>query len=642
MNNGMRMLVLAALVFGGGICCGAEIRYPADSGIVDVTQPPYNAKGDGVTDDTAAINAALRDWNNARLPNNAMTATIYFPKGTYLISDTLIPMDPNGKNDQSNVRFLGESREETVIKLKDACEGFQKFGKPKFVVKTGNQPRSSVAVVGGLPNMGFGNYIQNLTIDSGTGNPGAVGVRYDVANWGAMEHVTIRSGDGQGHSGLRFYSVCGTGFVKDVRIEGFAYGIYFDATAVNNIVFEHITLEGQSMCGIYNQGKNIQVRGLTFRGNVPALRSKNPWAATVLVEADLRAPVGTLCAAIEVQDEGFLYARDVVSSGYSSVMAGADGARIHEGCSHAAGGRMSLRLPIEESPEYHNNDFSTWASVVAFGATPNDDSDDDGPAIQAAIDSGKETVYFPLGEYHINSSLIVRGAVKKIDGMFSRVIRAEGNETAEIHITDVAGDLFVLENIATERIPTVYNSADTLVIRHRPKRGKIRCGPNASGKLFVEDVGPHTDVHVSGGIQVWMRQVNREVEGFVNDGCTVWYFGDNVERMFVHSLGRLEKKSFLTVNGGRSEILGGALDVLAYRHAPDSVALFKVVDSDMSVVFAGEIRAKDGTSGTWGRLISAKQGGREQVISQPESLMVPRGRAGTFRFVAGPYRSMRK
>ncbi|NJL31675.1 MAG: hypothetical protein HC898_08610 [Phycisphaerales bacterium] len=52
-----------------------DIVFPKDSGIVDVTKPPYNAKGDGVTDDTAAINAALRDHNYGTVPVALMAVT---------------------------------------------------------------------------------------------------------------------------------------------------------------------------------------------------------------------------------------------------------------------------------------------------------------------------------------------------------------------------------------------------------------------------------------------------------------------------------------------------------------------------------------------------------------------------------------
>jgi hypothetical protein len=61
---------------------------------ITVKSPPYNAKGDGVTNDTTAIQAAI---------NAAQTAgggVVYFPVGTYLVSSTL-------QISQSGVKLVG-------------------------------------------------------------------------------------------------------------------------------------------------------------------------------------------------------------------------------------------------------------------------------------------------------------------------------------------------------------------------------------------------------------------------------------------------------------------------------------------------------------------------------------------------------
>ena len=55
---------------------------PDDVGFINVKLAPYNAKGDGVSDDTAALQQAINDWQGTG-------RTLYLPNGKYLVSSSL-------------------------------------------------------------------------------------------------------------------------------------------------------------------------------------------------------------------------------------------------------------------------------------------------------------------------------------------------------------------------------------------------------------------------------------------------------------------------------------------------------------------------------------------------------------------------
>lgn len=99
--------VVQVLLQGPGTLTSSEVntrfvRQGPKGLIIDVTAPPYNAKGDGVTDDRAAIMSAINAGN-----------IIYFPAGIYLISDELkIP---------SNRTLFGAGIDVTTIKVSDTA-----------------------------------------------------------------------------------------------------------------------------------------------------------------------------------------------------------------------------------------------------------------------------------------------------------------------------------------------------------------------------------------------------------------------------------------------------------------------------------------------------------------------------------------
>jgi len=102
--------------------------FPASAGVADV-KAQYGAKGDGVTDDTAAIPQALTEQKHL----------IYLPNGTDLVSDTL---RWGGK--QRRQVLQGQSTDGTIIRLKDGAAGYQEAETPRAVTaeRLRRRPRS--------------------------------------------------------------------------------------------------------------------------------------------------------------------------------------------------------------------------------------------------------------------------------------------------------------------------------------------------------------------------------------------------------------------------------------------------------------------------------------------------------------------
>ncbi|NMF60549.1 endopolygalacturonase [Pseudanabaena yagii GIHE-NHR1] len=552
-----------------------NITFPDDAGVINV-KSKYGAKGDGVTDDTNAIQTALNAYPNGK-------RIIYLPNGTYLVSKTLnwASGTAGTGNDYKNIILQGQSEKGVIIKLKDRATGFTDPNTPKAVIFTGPAPAQR-----------FGNSIRNLTVDIGAGNLGASGIQFNASNQGTMRYVTIQSRDGRGVIGLDmdFADEIGPLLIKGLTVKGFQYGIMTSST-VNSQTFEDIHLENQSVYGFLNYGQVINIRNLTSYNAVPVINNK--LGQMTIIDSSLNG-VGKASSQPAIGNGDRMLARNINTSGYRvAIESGKNGVNAPKVSEFVTGSvvRLSdsplktLNLPIKETPDVPWDDpvQTPWANVVTYGAIPNDGKDDTS-AIQAAIDSGKTTVYFPAGgTFEIQGTVLIRNNVRRILGTEGRV-RAISKD-AKLKVVDGTSQVVVIERIANgyDFPLTVDNaSSRTVVLKNLLD---IRGDMTGPGDVFIEDVGGGN--WQFGKQNIWARQFNVENAGthITNNGGNLWIFGLKTERG-----GTLID----TKNTGRTELLGG----LAYTTtpAPDGTQIYPMfINNESSIsITLGEINYGNG------------------------------------------------
>jgi hypothetical protein len=139
----------------------------------------YGAKGDGVTDDTSAINKAISD--GSRCGNNCGSSTttpavVWFPSGTYLVSSPIIQY--------YNTQFLGDPHQIPIIL---AAKSFVGLGVITSDVYTGDNQQWYVN------QNNFLRSIKNFVIDIRLTDPAAYicGIHWQVAQGTSLENIVF-------------------------------------------------------------------------------------------------------------------------------------------------------------------------------------------------------------------------------------------------------------------------------------------------------------------------------------------------------------------------------------------------------------------------------------------------------------------
>ena len=594
----------------------SDVAFPVCSSVINVKLPPYNAKGDGQSDDTQAIQNAIDDLMGQH-------RILYFPEGEYLISRTIrwSKKHSSGSDAWGHNWIQGQNVNKTKITLQDG------------VFNNANNPQSMMWCGGFGSADWFHNYVEDITFDVGSNNAGAIAIQFYSNNYGAIRNCRFL--DKKSHAAigldLGFQDMNGPLFVKNCEVLGFRIGIK-TGHAVNGQTFEYIHMKDQSEVGFLNEGQSISVRKLLSRNKVPAIKTYGTFA---LIESTLEGLVGaSVHPAVLNFNNGRTYIRGLSTSGYGRAIVSIQtpdqsaayrllssdqpegvGPNVVEFSSQAPLSlfetkNASQRLPIFDSPELKAEPVAQWANVVDFGADPTG-TKDSSAAIQRAVDSGASTLFLP-GFFRLTATVELRANVSRVIGTGGWV-DYESKARPDFRIQDGSSSegsnpIIKIEHLSSINGGIEVNTSRTICLKSIGVKQQIVFTEKArGGKLFMEDVT--TNDLALNEQKVWARQLNVENEGshIFNRASDLWVLGYKTERggTLLH-----------TTSGGRSEILGG----FSYTTTAGDLAPMFVIENASVFAFFGEVCY---TGNPFKTIVREKQNGIEKLLRRGEGETVP-------------------
>lgn len=654
MNKIKLFLIGLYFVAGQGNAFAQSVQFPADA-VINILDYEPNAN-DGQTDATIAIQQAIED-HSADLVRRF---TLYFPAGTYRLSAPVFVDAYNANGQGGNGKGIvlqGEGKDFTILKLTDNNPLFQDTNAPVPLLSTAGGGSQE-----GWTNISFMNSLFDLTIDVGTGNPGAIGLRYIANNQGSVKDVCIRS-TGPGKAGwagidMERASIPGPALLKNVDIIGFDYGIRL-AGANYGTTIEHLHVQDCHLGGIRNHQHILNIRKLSTENiNGPAVLNTHPDGLLTIVDSELDGPAGQTA----LINNGYLFARNIQVEGYSNGLN--DHGELFPGdIAEERYGELvrlwqespdtAIHLPVVETPEIPYDPVENWVNITDFGYEPGTAEEpnytDAGPAIQAAIafmnepgNESKTTLYFEPGEYRLASPFQLYGNVKRVVGNFATIwpkTAIEKTTVPIITIEDTDYETLIIERINLapaccddrRRQNAVFrnNSSRDVVLQHiYIGHGKAYEKGTATGRLFLEDVcalsqyyyvHTHREEVLPEAIpqfdfkdqQVWARQLDpeqRETKIEV-DGGQLWVLGLKTEEPGTVVFAKDE---------ARVEVLGGT--ILPSFEVQDSTPVLKIENAEASFVLAehaGQNNFNGG--GYYKRIIEESRGQEHRIRSRGET-----------------------
>lgn len=526
--------------------------------------------------------------------------TIYLPDGEYVVSDTIIY---DGTDTMVNIHFVGQSRASTIIRLVDNATNFQSAPSPRPVLAYEDSSHP-------FNNNGTNNVCQNLTVNTGSGNAGAVGIYFQGANSALMANVTVTSGDGNGYAGIWLKTGSVQAYLKDITINGFEYGIDSAQIYENDTAWEHVSINNPTLAGIYMEGGGLSMRDLDFNQStlhVPAVLFNGSGASCWLLDSHLNGGSSSSPAVKLTSAYQDFFARNVATSGYTVAVVnpnnpGLTGPYISEYTAFPPPTTLSVTpdthsfaMTVQDTPAISWDATSNWVNVDtaqgtyagAVGDGTTDDSDAIQRALTAAGTAGKSTVYFPRLSYYLGpntKAITIPTSVTHLE--FMNGVIPTGNGYFSVNAASTTPVSFVGKAGAAIQIHAA-----------RPVTCQL-CGDNVTNYI----TGPESvylescSSDIGGGPNfctpyesVWARSFNDEL----TSGSDIECYGGNLWIMGY----KTENKRCISVwsdNGGYTEVLGGYVNVTANPEPSGEAATPMIENTESSLCYTGFTNSPDG------------------------------------------------
>ncbi len=332
-------LLAGALVAAAPAPAGPSIftARPDDPQAVDAGAPEFAARGDGVADDTAALQAAID-----RVQATARRGIVFVPSGRYRLTRELQVW--------SGIRLIGCGATRPVFVLGEHTPGYQE-GPGKYLVHfVSERPAAGEPVRDANPGT-FYSAMMNIDLEIRDGNPAAVGVRAHFAQHCFLAHMDFRIG--QGRAGVE---EVGNEF-SDLRFFGGDFGLTMHKPSPSwPFVLLDTEFTGQRRAAIESEEGGLTLVRITAT-DTPTVVSVRPGRSEELYVADshferITGPV------LEFGDD--TNARTQVNAQRVTCLDAPVWARLRE----------SRREVTAPAPAYRVEDFTHGLQYADAGAAP--------------------------------------------------------------------------------------------------------------------------------------------------------------------------------------------------------------------------------------------------------------------------------